>query len=145
GDRSSSSTLRPCPARYCSRFCNAAARSTGLVIHSTFYLGLTPQALCCRRLRRLVGLFRQRQRYRTGSGSDLILDSSWMPVSARYRSRFCISFATSERFSDRCSPDRMSLIATSPRARSSSPAIATKEIPRAEAYLNCLPILSASG
>src|SRR5438477_7982624 len=58
------------------------------------------------------------------------------------RSSHC---ATSDRFTDRCSPEFMSLIATSPRARSSSPMIATNGIPRDEAYLNCLAILSASG
>src|SRR5260370_23092308 len=46
---------------------------------------------------------------------------------------------------NRCSPLFISLIATSARPRSSSPTIATNGMPRAEAYLNCLPILTASG
>ena len=44
-----------------------------------------------------------------------------------------------------CSPLRRSLSPTSPRARSSSPRIATNGTLRADAYLNCLPSLSASG
>lgn len=70
----------------------------------------------------------------------------------RTRSVFSIAYKDSRkvtakfsRLTLRCVPDLMSLIETSPRARSSSPITATKGIRRAEAYLNCFPILSASG
>ena len=51
--------------------------------------------------------------------------------------------AASARETDVWSPLRRSFIATSPRARSSSPRIATNGTLRADPYLNCLPILSA--
>src|SRR5882672_5344141 len=138
-----------------SRNVKAVARYASLPPRSPIFLGLTPQALCWRRLRRLVA--RSPPRYRTRSDSDGMRPFNLRAIdhlfehlrlsiaSGRYRPRFCTALATSLRFTDLWSPERMSLIATSPRARSSSPTIATKGMLRDEAYLNCLPILSASG
>src|SRR5262249_25213227 len=68
-----------------------------------------------------------------------------LDIARDHRNLLLTAAPTSDRGTDTCSPLRMSLMATSPRARSSSPTMATNGTLRLEAYLNCFPSLSASG
>src|ERR1044071_3315308 len=97
-----------------------------------------------------------------GSGSDLVIcilitdQVATAPctdpiqvqsyIEASYPPGGTDSFTTSATFPrsiSRCSPLLIFLIATSPFACSSSPITATNGTPNADAYLNCLPSLSA--
>jgi hypothetical protein len=121
--------------------CPLSLASRAYSLFRPAYLGLTPQALCWRRL----GCWPSQRSAKGTPGAVATGSHPSRDEPGRYRSRFCIALATSSRFTDSCSPDFISLIATSPRARSSSPTISTNGMPRDDAYLTCFPILSASG
>ena len=63
----------------------------------------------------------------------------------RRRRRAASRAGSSPRGTACCSPVFISLMVTTPRARSSPPTTATRGIPAAAAYLNCFPSLSGSG